>query len=207
MLTDLLEQDHRQQIWSGPAAGRHMERRGGLADALAVAAGELLPHVLDDLPLAGHDLKGLGRILAELGQAGAAAAGTGSRTRNNEALARQMVRERAPGGTRAGEACDSGGLGCGDLGGQFVLCGRGLQLLQLQFHLVQQTGGALGARAETVAVELLDLQLEVCDQGQIAGLLCPGGGDIGACGQKRRLERIDIIRQGRKLHVHARIES
>ena len=67
MLAVLLEQDHRQQAGSRPASGHYMERRGRLADALAVAARELLAHVLDHLPLAGNDLQGLGHVLAQLG--------------------------------------------------------------------------------------------------------------------------------------------
>ena len=77
MLAELLEQDHRQQARAGPAARDHMERRRGLADALAVAARELLAHLLDNFPLAGDGLEGLGDVLPELGQPGAAAAGAG----------------------------------------------------------------------------------------------------------------------------------
>ncbi len=117
----------------------------------------------------------LGDVLAELGQAGAAAAGAGHWTGNDDALARQVLGERAPGRARAGEARHGGGLGRGGLGGQLVLGGCGLQLLELQLHLVQQAGGALGARAEAVAVEFLDLQLEMGDQRQVAGLLRHGG--------------------------------
>ena len=166
--------------------------------------------MLDHLPLSGHDLQGLGDILAQLGQPGAAAAGACRRTRDDDALARQVLGKRAPGRTRAGEARDGGGLGRGGLGGQLVLGGGRLQLLELQLHLVQQAGGALGARAEAVAVELLDLQLEMGDQRAIAGLLRQGSGglrgdpgDIGACGQERCLERVDVIRQGSKLGLHA----
>ncbi len=121
----------------------------------------------------------------------------------NDALAGQMVGERPSARALAGEACDVGDLGGGSLGSQLVLGRRGLQLLQLQFHLVQQAGGALGARAEAVAVELLDLQLEMGDQGQVAGFLRQGGGNVGACGQQGCLERVDVIRQGGKLGVHA----
>ena len=96
--------------------------------------------MLDDLPSAGHHLQGLGDIFAQLGQAGAAATSACSRARNDDAHARQVVRERAPRWARAGEACDSCGLGRGGLGGQLVLGGRGLQLLELQLHLVSAGG-------------------------------------------------------------------
>ncbi len=88
MLAELLEQDHGQQVRPGPAARDHMERCRGLADALAIPAGELLPHVLDDLPGAGNGLEALGDVLAQLGQAGASAAGAGHWTGNDDALAR-----------------------------------------------------------------------------------------------------------------------
>jgi hypothetical protein len=63
MLNKLLERDHRQQVRPGPAARYDMEGGGCLADGLAVAAGELLPHVLDHLPLPRDDLQRLGDIL------------------------------------------------------------------------------------------------------------------------------------------------
>ena len=44
MLAELLEQDHGQQVGARKAAWRHMERRGGLRDPLALPAGELLAH-------------------------------------------------------------------------------------------------------------------------------------------------------------------
>jgi hypothetical protein len=44
----------------------HVGRRS-LRDPLAGAAGELLPHVLQHLPVARHHLEGLGDVLAELG--------------------------------------------------------------------------------------------------------------------------------------------
>ncbi len=207
VLAELLEQDHRQQARPGPTPGDDVERCGWLADALAVTTGELLAHMLDDLPAARHDLERLGDILAQPGQARAATAGAGRRTGDDDALARQVLGERAPDRAGAGEACDLGGPGRGGLGRQLVLGRQGLELLQLQLHLAEQTDGALGARTEAVAVELLDLQPEVRDQRQVAGLLRPGGGDIGERGQERCLERVDVIGQGGRIGVHARSGS
>jgi hypothetical protein len=42
---------------------------------------------------------------------------------------------------------------------EFVLGGRGLQLLQLQFHLIEQALRPFGTGAINLAAELLDLQL------------------------------------------------
>ena len=50
MLAELLEQDHGQKVGPGKTTRRHMERRRRLRDRLAVPAGELLAHRLDDLP-------------------------------------------------------------------------------------------------------------------------------------------------------------
>ncbi len=93
MLAELLEQDHRQQVGAGPAARRHVEGRGRLGDRLAVPAGELLADVLDHLPLARDHLQRLGDVLAQLGQASAAATAAGRRRRLDDALTRQVLRE------------------------------------------------------------------------------------------------------------------
>ena len=172
MLAELLEQDHRQQARPGPAAGDHMERRRRLADLLAVAAGELLADVLDHLPGRDH-LQRLGDVLAQLGQPRAAAAGAGRWARLDHPLARQMLGKGLARRPLAGEGRHVRGLGRGDLGGDFVLGGRGLQFLQLQLHLVQQPDRALRARAIELALELLDLQLQMRDQGLVVGLLSP----------------------------------
>lgn len=71
-----------------------MEGRWRLGDLLAFAAGELLPHGLNDLPLTRDDLQGLGDILAELRQLGRAAAGAVCRSSDDETLAREMLGER-----------------------------------------------------------------------------------------------------------------
>jgi len=66
MLTELLEQDHGQQIGTGEAARGHMEGRRRLGNRLAVPARELLAHRLDHLPLPRDHLQRLGGVLAQL---------------------------------------------------------------------------------------------------------------------------------------------
>lgn len=73
VLPVLLEQQHREEARSGPAAGEHMKGRRRLGDLLAIAARKLLAHRLGDLPRARDDLERLGDVFAELGEAGAAA--------------------------------------------------------------------------------------------------------------------------------------
>ena len=74
----------------------------------------------------------------------------------------------------APEGGDRRSFGRSLLGGDLVLGGRALQLLQLQLHLVEDARGALRARPIQLASELLDLQLQMRDQGLIVGGLGPG---------------------------------
>ena len=67
------EQHMGEQPWPGAPARDRMRGRRRLGDRLAGPAGELLPHVLDHLPLARHQLQRLGHVLAELAQDAAAA--------------------------------------------------------------------------------------------------------------------------------------
>jgi hypothetical protein len=183
-----------------------VERRRRLAYLLAVPAGELLADVLDHLPLPRDHLQRLGDILAQLAQALAAAAQAGDRRRLDDPLARQML---GKGFARRPLARERRGrrLGGGPLGGEFVLGGRSLKLLELQLQLIQKLGGALRARAEAIPVELLDLQLEMGDQGLVIGPLSPDGGDLGARRDQRRLQRFDVVRQGFEGGAHALMES
>src|SRR5882724_165503 len=138
MLPVLLEQDHRQQAGAGPTPGNYMERRRSLADLLAGTAGELLADMLDHLPLPRDDLQRLGDVLAQLAQPRAATAKANSRARLDHPLTRQMFGEGLARRTLAGERHDIGGLGHGPLGGDLVLGGRTLELLERQLHLIEQ---------------------------------------------------------------------
>jgi hypothetical protein len=174
MLSELFEHQHRQQAGTSPTAGNHMEWRGRLADALAIAAGKLLPDVLYDLPLPRNDLERLCDILTQLGQPLAAAAGAGRRAKlakvpaaeaagmpeeggHDHSLARQMLGERLARATPAAERGDIGGLGQGLLRREFILGSRRLQLFQLQFHLIEQPRAALRSLTVNLPLELLNL--------------------------------------------------
>src|SRR3546814_15280395 len=52
VLPVLLEQQHREEAWPGPAAREHMKGRGRLSDLLAIPARKLLAYRLGDLPRA-----------------------------------------------------------------------------------------------------------------------------------------------------------
>ena len=202
MLAKLLEQDHRQQAWPGPAAGDDVERRRRLADLLAVPAGELLADVLDHLPGFGDDLQRLGDVLAQLGQPRTAAAGAGRRSRHDHPFAGQMLGEGFSRRPLARERRHLRGLGRGHFGGELILGGRGLQFRQLQLQLIQKPRGALRAWAIAITVELLDLQLQMSDQRLIVGALRAGRGNLGACRDQRRLQRFDVVWQRFRAGVH-----
>src|SRR5215831_7008767 len=109
--------------------------RRRLADRLAVAAAELLADVLDHLPLPRDHLDRLADVLAELAQPGAAAARALRRRRLDHPLARQVRRKGLARRALAAEGCNLGGLGDSPLGGELVLAGRTLELLERQLHL------------------------------------------------------------------------
>ena len=163
MLPILLEDDHRQQVGACPTPGRRMKRRRRLADLLATPAGELLAHRLDDLPPARDRLQRLGHVLADLRQLVRAAARAGCRRRHHHPLARKMRGQRLAGRIAPGEPLDPHGLRRRLLGRQLILGRARLELVELQFELVEQTLLALRARAEELAPELLDHQLEEGD--------------------------------------------
>jgi hypothetical protein len=196
----------------GPAQprGTTWNGAGGCADLLAVPARELLAHRLDDLPRARDHLQRLGHVLAELRQPRAAAGRAGARRRDHDALARQVLGERLPDGPLALEGSDVVGPGCRFLGDQIVLGGVGLEIFELQLHLVEQAAAAFGAGAILLAPELGDLQLEVGDQGLDGALTGMGVGQAWPlprrlfAGHRRhqRLERFDIVRKGRNGGFH-----
>ena len=138
---------------------------------------EPFAHRLDHLPLARNALQRLGDRLAQPAQFVRTAAGAAGGSRNDDALARQGERlaYRLP----AGERLDRRGLRGGLFGSQLVLARRRLQLFQLQFQLVQQQHPAFGAHAVEGAAQLLDLQLQIGDEGLIAGGFRFGLGGIG----------------------------
>ena len=73
-----------------------------------------------------------------------------------------MLWEGLAGGTAALEALHRR-LRHGRLGGDRVLGGGRLQVLELQFHLLDQPGAAFGPLAILLTLQLGDLELEVRD--------------------------------------------
>ena len=193
-----------------------MEGGRRLADLLTVPAGELLPHRLDHLPLAGDRFQGLGHVLAQLAQPLPATTVTSRRRLDDHTLARQVFGEGVSFGTLAGESRHSRGLGDGDFRGQFIFGGARFQFLELERQLIDEPGRSLRARAVELTLQLGDPQLLMRDQGQVFRRLgsCHrefratgiAFGDhfpqLGALDRQRRLQRVDVVRQGSRIGVH-----
>src|ERR1700712_4564231 len=97
VLPVLLEQEHGEEAGACPPTRHDVERRWRLRNLLAVPAGDLLAHGLDDLPGARDHLERLCDILAERGQAAAAAGRASAGCGDDDPLARQVLGERPPG--------------------------------------------------------------------------------------------------------------
>jgi len=214
VLPELVEHDRRQQIGAEEAARCGMEWRGSLADRLAVAAGKLLAHRLDDLEAARDLFQRLRHVLAQLRQPRAATTGACRRRFDDDALTLDILRPWLAHRPLAREGAHSLRFGRGIFGRQFVLGGRRHEFLELQFQLVDQPLRALAARPVLLALQLSDQQLQVRDQslgtrqlrlriGCFRFSLDPRR----AFGQQRRMGAGEVRRQGKRRQRHAAIES
>jgi hypothetical protein len=91
--------------------------------------------------------------------------------RNDHPLTRQVIGERRAGWAIAGEALDAGGPRDRLHRHQLVLGRRAFQFFALQLELLEQASATLGALAEPLAPQLLDLQLKMGDQCLVVGRL------------------------------------
>jgi hypothetical protein len=92
----LRNQHHRQQARAGKAPRDRVEGCGRLGDLLAIAAGELLPHMLGHQPLPRNNIESLGDVFADLGELARAAARAGLRRGVNNPPAWQIGGKVAP---------------------------------------------------------------------------------------------------------------
>ena len=151
MLAVFRGQHQGEQVRTRTATGDRVRGGRRLADRLAAAAGDLLPHVQDRLPAARHTFEGLGDVLAQLAD-GAAALGAGAGRRVEDPLARQVLRQGPAG--RFADATRSRHLVGGrrrDLGHGLCFGGGRLELAQLQLELGDDLRPTLGRLAELLA--------------------------------------------------------
>ena len=138
-----------------------MRRRRRLGDLLAAPARVLLAHVLDHLPLPGHQLQRLGDVLAQLVQRPAAARAD-RRHRIDHAFARQVLGQRPTRGLAPLERRHRHALWRGDLFRRLRLSLSFFQLEQLQLELIDQRA-VLRRLAELLMLQLGDPLLELLD--------------------------------------------
>jgi hypothetical protein len=205
MAAVLLEQDHRQQAGADPGPRNDVEGRRWLGEPLAISAGELLAHGLPHEPAPRHDVEGLGHDLAQLGEPMAAAAVAGRGRWDDDALARQMSRQRAARRLLPDMGCDdrAGGGFCGRL----VLGSGFLELGQLELELVNEPFAPLAGLAELLAPgfgkqQLEPLNLQRGGRDQSFGLL-PGG----ALSQDHCVRRGEVAWQGCRLVAHEPMQA
>ena len=194
VLTKLLVKDHRQQAGSCPAPRDHMERRRRLAYFLTVPAGELLPHRLDHLPLPWDRFQCSGHILTQLSQPRSAATRASRGRLDDHALAGQVVWkgvafDRAP-------ACEARHVRrrYRSFGGKLVLGGGRLGLCELELHLLDKSGRALGTRPVDLTLEFGDPKFLMRNQRQIVGSFRLRDGQLGGdrvlfCGDESGLRQ------------------
>ncbi len=164
MLAELLEHDHRQKAGAGPSPCDGMERRRRLADLLAVAAAELLPHRLDHFPLTRRPIPAFGSRLRRVCAAIAAAALASRRRIDHHPFAWKMLGERLAFGALAHKSAHRRRLGDSPFRRKFVFGGRGLQLFERQRQLVDQPRRTLRSLSVDLTLKLGDPQLLLGDR-------------------------------------------
>ena len=163
--------------------------------ALAVPAGELLAHPLDDLPAPRLAFERLGHHLAELAQPSAAALAADARGGLDDALDRQILRQLARPAWRAPPR-RLGGLGRCDLGLGLFLGLRLFQILDRQFELLDEELAALRRLAVNLTARLGQLQLQPLDLEGADFRFVLRGGEHLALGEDHRVRARQIARKG-----------
>ena len=210
MLAELLEHDHGQEARAGPSPRDGMERRRGLADLLAIAAGELLPYRLDHLPLARHYLQRARHVLAELAKAIAAATFTSCRRIDHHPFPWQMLGEGLTLGALACKSTHCRRLRHGPFRRQLVLGGVGFQLFERQRQLLDQPRRTFRPWPIDLMFQLGDLQLLLGDQRFVFRRFRAGdrefSGDLQtlrALDCQRLLQGANVIRNSVAISIHA----
>ena len=194
MVAELADQDHGEQARAGEAARNRMRRRRRLADRLAVPAGELLAHPLDDLPAPRLAFERLGHDLAELAQPRAAALAADARGGLDDAFDRQVLRQPARSALRM-PALRPGGLRLRGLCLGLFLGLRLFQLLDRQFELLDEELAALRRLPVGLAARPGQLQLQPLDLEGADFRFALRGGEHLALGEDHRVRARQIARK------------
>jgi hypothetical protein len=153
MQQELRRQNHGEQARPGQTVRNRTRRRQRLGDRLAIPAGELLAHMLDDFPPARIALQRLRHFLAELAQPDAAALGAGAWRRLDDALNGQIVRQLAWSARCAG-ASVLGRAGRGDIGLGLFLGLRVFEIFDRKFELLDEQLATFRGLTEHLATRL-----------------------------------------------------
>ena len=194
MVAELADQDHGEQARAGEAARDRMRRRRRLGDAVAVPAGELLAHPLDDLPAPRLAFERLGHHLAELAQPSAAALAADARGGLDDAFDRQVVRQLAGPALRT-PPWRLGGLRRCDLGLGLFFGLRLFQILDRQFELLDEELAALRRLAVGLTARLGQLQLQPLDLEGANFCFVLRGAEHLALGEDHRMRARQIARK------------
>ncbi|MCS3695191.1 hypothetical protein M2194_009285 [Bradyrhizobium elkanii] len=163
MQQELVDQHHRQQVRPGKASRDRMGGRRRLGDRLAISAGELFADMLDNLPAPRLAFQGLRDHLAELVQPLAAALTTCARRGFDDALDRQIVRQRTSRRPWILRALLLGGPWRGEFGLGFLFGLRLFEILDGKLELFDQQLAAFGGLPELFAPCLGQHQLQPLD--------------------------------------------
>lgn len=145
-----------------------MRRRRRFGYAIAVSAGELLAHALDDFPAARLAFERLRHRLAEFAQPRAAALAAHARRGLEDALDREILRQFARPALRA-PARRPGARRRRNLGARLLLRLRLFEILDRKFELFDEQLAPFRGLAKAFMAGLRQLQLQALDL-QRAGL-------------------------------------
>ena len=162
MHQELRDQHHGKQARASEATRDRMRWRRRLGDRFAVPAGELFPHMLDDLPAPRLTFERLGHDLAKPAQPQTAAFAASARRGLDDPFDRQIVRQLARPTCRAGTSF-FGSLGRGSLGLRLRNGLRLLEILNGELELLDELLAALGGLPKLCTPRLSQHQLQTLD--------------------------------------------
>jgi len=160
MVAEFADQDHGEQARARKAARDRMRGGRRLGDGLAIPAGELLAHALDDLPAPRLAFERPRHRFPELAQPRAAALAADARRGFDNALDRQIVGQLA---RTARSALPFGPSRRRHLGAGLFVRLRLLHVLDYELELLDEQLSTLRRLAKTLVAGLGELELQPLD--------------------------------------------